>query len=175
MKKLLFVTGSRGEWGYIRPILRLCAKRSDFKCEIVATNMHLLPAYGQSIKEIQADGFEVRHKIYMALDGYNHFSMAKSLGIFLASMADILACEKPDFMVLAGDRGEQLSAAVAAAFCYTPIAHIQAGELSGNVDGMTRHAIGKYAHIHFASNDESTDPLGRTAFSRSHGRRTSTG
>jgi len=150
--KLLFITGSRGEWGYIRPILRLCQKRKVVDYSLCVTNMHLLPDFGFSKKEIEADGFKVNHVIYMSLDGYNHYTMVKSLGVFLTSLADIVASEKPDWIVLAGDRGEQLIGAIIGAFCYIPVAHIQAGESSGNIDGMTRHAIGKYTHLHFASN-----------------------
>ncbi len=159
-KKLLFVTGSRGEWGYIRPILRLLKKRKNAVAfSICVTNMHLLPDFGFSKNEIERDGFKVDHLIYMSLDGYNHHTMVKSLGIFLNSFTDIVASEKPDWIVLAGDRGEQLMAAMAGAFCYIPVAHIQAGEVSGNIDGMTRHAIGKYAHIHFAANDDAVNRL----------------
>jgi GDP/UDP-N,N'-diacetylbacillosamine 2-epimerase (hydrolysing) len=157
--KLLFITGSRGEWGYIRPILRLCEQRADVEYSLCVTNMHLLPSYGSSVKEIEADGFRIDHRIYMALDGSNHLSMVKSLGIFLSSLADILANERPDWIVLAGDRGEQLMGAVAGAFCYVPVAHIQAGELSGNIDGMTRHAIGKYTHLHLAANEDAANRL----------------
>ncbi len=152
--KLLFITGSRGEWGYIRPILNLCKKQKDIECSLCVTNMHLLPEFGLSKKEIEQDGFTIDHTIYMSLDGYNHYTMTKSLGIFLSSFSDVLASKRPDWVILAGDRGEQLMAAVGAAYCYIPIAHIQAGELSGNIDGMTRHAIGKYAHLHFASNED---------------------
>ncbi len=160
-KKLLFVTGSRGEWGYIRPILRLCQKRDDVESSLCVTNMHLLPAFGMSKKEIENDGFTIDHTIYMAFDGYNHYSMAKSLGVFLSSFVDILASEEPSWIVLAGDRGEQLMSAIAGAFCYVPTAHIQAGELSGNIDGTSRHAIGKLAHIHFASNEDAAKRLRR--------------
>lgn len=158
-KRLLFVTGSRGEWGYIRPILRLCEDDERFDCSICATNMHLSPAYGSSVNEIEKDGFKVDHKIYMSLDGYNHYSQAKSLGVFLSSLADVMASSRPDWIILAGDRGEQLMGALAGAFCYVPVAHIQAGEISGNIDGMTRHAIGKYAHLHLAANQDAADRL----------------
>ena len=163
MKKrnILFVTGSRGEWGYIRPIIRRIENSSDFSYSICATNMHLLPSFGLSVKEIENDGFRVAHKIYMSLDGYNHVTQVKSLGMFLSSFADVLAGEMPDWIVLAGDRGEQLMGAVGGAFCYVPVAHIQAGELSGNIDGMTRHAIGKYAHLHLASNKDAAQRLVR--------------
>jgi GDP/UDP-N,N'-diacetylbacillosamine 2-epimerase (hydrolysing) len=74
-------------------------------------------------------------------------------------LADVVGHSKPDWIILAGDRGEQLMGALVGAFCYIPVAHIQAGELSGNIDGMTRHAIGKYAHLHFASNQDAANRL----------------
>lgn len=167
MKKIMIITGSRGEWGYIRPILRLIEKRDDVEAVLVVTNMHLLPAYGNSYKEIENDGFHIDYKVHMSLDGYSHVTQAKSLGIFLTSLPDIIANEKPDWILLAGDRGEQLMGAIAAAYTYTPVAHIQAGEVSGNIDNMTRHAIGKLVHMHFASNQDAAErliKLGEEAF-----------
>lgn len=158
--KLLFVTGSRGEWGYIRPILQKC-NAPDTTYHICATNMHLLPAFGQTVKEIEADGFEVHDEIYMSLEGHNHFTMAKSLSIFASSFVDLLNRVRPDWLVLAGDRGEQLMAATMGAYTYTPIAHIQAGELSGNIDGVARHAITKLVHLHFAANEDASERLRR--------------
>jgi GDP/UDP-N,N'-diacetylbacillosamine 2-epimerase (hydrolysing) len=159
MKKILFLTGSRGEWGYIRPILRLLRERKDVESVLVVTNMHLLPSYGNSYKEIENDGFHINYKIHMSLDGYSHFTQAKSLGICLTSLPDIIESEKPDWRLLAGDRGEQLVGAIAGAYTYTPVAHIQAGEVSGNIDGMVRHAIGKLVHMHFAANADAVQRL----------------
>lgn len=159
MKRIMIITGSRGEWGYIRPIMRLIDKRDDVEYILVVTNMHLLPSYGSSYKEIEDDGFRIHYKVHMSLDGYSHVTQAKSLGIFLNSLPDIIDNEKPDWILLAGDRGEQLMGAIAGAYTYTPVAHIQAGELSGNIDGMTRHAIGKLAHLHFASNQDAAERL----------------
>ena len=167
MKKIMVITGSRGEWGYIRPILRMIDARDDVEYVLVVTNMHLLPAYGSSYKEIENDGFKIHYKVHMSLDGYSHITQAKSLGLFLSSMPDIIENEKPDWILLAGDRGEQLMAAIAGAYTYTPVAHIQAGELSGNIDGMTRHAIGKLIHLHFAANEDAANrliKLGEEAF-----------
>ena len=158
-KKLLFVTGSRGEWGYIRPILKLIEKSDDFTYSICVTNMHLLPSFGESVNEIEKDGFKVDYRIHMSIDGYNHITQVKSLGLFLASFADILASDRPDWIILAGDRGEQLMGAIAGGFSYIPVAHIQAGERSGNIDGMSRHAIGKFAHLHLASNEDAKERL----------------
>ena len=156
--KILFVTGSRGEWGYIRPIIKLCIKKS-IEYKICATNMVLLPSFGSLIDELKNDGYNVTDEIFMSLDGYDHFTMTKSLGIFLTSFVDVLKREKPNWLLLAGDRGEQLMASVAGSYTYTPVAHIQAGERSGNIDGLARHAIGKFSHIHFAANDDAKKRL----------------
>lgn len=167
MKKIMIITGSRGEWGYIRPILKLIKEREDVEAVLVVTNMHLLPAYGNSYKEIENDGFHIDYKVHMSLDGYSHVTQAKSLGLFLSSMPDIIENEKPNWILLAGDRGEQLMGAIAGAYTYTPVAHIQAGEVSGNIDNMTRHAIGKLVHLHFASNQDAAErliKLGEEAF-----------
>ena len=83
--KLLFFTGSRSEWGYIRPILHLC-KKKKIPYKICCTNMHLLKRFGSSIDEIKKDGFQVEDEIYMSLDGYNSYTMTKSLGILIRSI-----------------------------------------------------------------------------------------
>lgn len=156
--KLLFFTGSRSEWGYIRPILHLC-KKKKIPYKICCTNMHLLKRFGSSIDEIKKDGFQVEDEIYMSLDGYNSYTMTKSLGILMSSFTDVIHRIKPDWLILAGDRGETLAASIVGAYTNTPIAHIQAGEVSGNIDGMARHAIGKFVNLHLASNDDACKRL----------------
>ncbi len=161
-RHVLFVTGSRGEWGYIRPILRLLDQGNSLRHSLITTNMHLLPEFGSSRRAILDEGYRPEQEIYMALDGFTGVSMAKSLGVFLMSITDTLARLEPDIVLLAGDRGEQLMAAIAASHMNIPVAHIQAGELSGNVDGLTRHALARYAHIHFASNEDAAERLRRS-------------
>ncbi|MBI4353619.1 MAG: UDP-N-acetylglucosamine 2-epimerase (hydrolyzing), partial [Candidatus Omnitrophica bacterium] len=161
-RRILFITGSRGEWGYIRPILRLMKTRDDLSQALVVTNMHLLPEFGTSVKEITEEGWRVDQEIYMALDGYVGTSMTKSLGVFLLSIVDTLHRIQPHVVVLAGDRGEQLMTALAAAHMNIPVAHIQAGEISGNIDGMTRHAMARFVHLHFAANEEAAERLRRS-------------
>lgn len=162
MRHIAIITGSRGEYGYVRPIIREIQSNEDVDYSLIVTNLHLLSDFGYSLEEIEADGFKVTDKIYMALDGYTPPSMAKSLGVFLMGVTDALVRLKPDIVLLAGDRGEQLMAAIAAAHMNIPVAHIQAGELSGNIDGMTRHAITRYAHIHFAANRDAADRLSKS-------------
>jgi UDP-hydrolysing UDP-N-acetyl-D-glucosamine 2-epimerase len=148
------LTGSRGEWGYIRPVLRLIEQDEQLDYAIIATNMHLLPEFGMSVHEIERDGFQVAERLYMTFDGYNAATMTKSLACLLLELPTVLARLKPDILLLAGDRGEQLMGAVAGLHLGIAVAHIQAGELSGNVDGIIRHSITKLAHIHFAANEE---------------------
>lgn len=150
-RKIAIVTGSRGEYGYIRPVIRAIEKDPELSYELIVTNMHLLDEFGYSLKEIDKDNIKIGAKIANTFDGYNPVSMTKSLSVFLLQLPEVLEAMKPDFILLAGDRGEQLMAAIAGAHLNIPVAHIQAGELSGNIDGMTRHAITKFAHLHFAS------------------------
>jgi len=158
-RKVLIVTGSRGEYGYIRPVIKLMKKSDVVIPKLLATNMHLLPEFGNSIAKFDEDKINVDHKIYMALSGYTNTTMVKSLGVFMLSMADILNNNSTDFILLAGDRGEQLVAAMAGAHMNIPVGHIQAGEVSGNIDGMARHAIARFAHVHFASNEDAENRL----------------
>ena len=156
--KVLFVTGSRSEWGYIKPILNIL-KKKKIKSEICLTNMHLLDSFGSSMNEVKKDGFKTNEKIYMALDGYNTYTTTKSLGVFMISFTDMLLRMKPDWVVIAGDRAESFTACVVSAYNNIATAHIQAGELSGNIDGQSRHAIGKFAHLHFCANKEFSNRL----------------
>ena len=113
--KFLFVTGSRSEWGYIKPILDIL-KKKKFKTDICLTNMHLLESYGYTLNEIKKDGHKVNEKIYMALDGYNTYTMTKSLGVFMVSFTDMLMRIKPNWVVIAGDRAESFAACVTSAY-----------------------------------------------------------
>ena len=121
--------------------------------------MHLLKRFGAAIEEIKKDGFKVEDEIFMALDGYNKYTMSKSLGILMTSFTDVIQRVKPDWLILAGDRGETLAASLVGAYTNTPIAHIQAGEVSGNIDGMARHAIGKFTNLHLASSRDACKRL----------------
>lgn len=162
MRKIMVITGSRGEYGYVRPILRLIQEKADLEYRLLVTNMHLLPEFGFSRAAFDEDGFTVHHEVYMALDGSTAASMNKSLGLGLVGIADILHNDQPDLVLLAGDRGEQLMAAIAAAHANIPVAHIQAGEVSGNIDGLTRHAIARFTHLHFAANEDAARRLLRS-------------
>lgn len=157
VRKIAVIAGSRGEWGYFRPVLKEIKKIPDLDYGIIASNMHVLDSFGSSISEIEKDGFEVYASVFNTFDGYNHLTMVKSLGVFMLQLPEILKQMGADMVLLAGDRGEQLVGAAVGAHMYIPVAHIQAGEVSGNIDGVTRHAITKFAHIHFASNEDAAN------------------
>ena len=151
--KILFVNGSRSEWGYIEPIIDKCIKKK-IEFRVFATNMTILNKHGNIVEELEKykKFRNCFYKSYMSMEGSSHNSMAKSLGICILSISDVIQNYNPDWVVLAGDRGEQLAAAIAASYSYKAIAHIQAGERSGNIDGIARHSITKLSHLHFASN-----------------------
>ena len=149
--KLLFLTGSRSDWGYIKPIIDIC-KKKKINHKLCVTNMLLLDSFGMGVNGIKKEGYKVDEEIFMTLDGHNSFTTAKSMGVFIISFVDVIKKIKPDWVVLAGDRYETMAACIACAYTNTLISHIQAGELSGNIDGQARHAIGKFAHLHFAAN-----------------------
>ncbi len=144
--RLMFLTGSRGEWGYIRPVI-VEAQRRGHECQVVATNMHLSEKHGSTVNEI--DVGTIVH-VHMEPHGVRE-SHAPALGYFLGDFGVHINEHKPDWLILAGDRGEQLMGAIAGAYSYIPTAHIQAGEVSGNIDNTARMAMAKLCHMHLAS------------------------
>ena len=112
-RKILVITGSRGEYGYIRPIINLMKQSEVLDFEVLVTNMHLLSEFGNSINEFHKDNINVDYKVFMALSGYTNTTMVKSLGVFMLSISDVLSNKRPDFILLAGDRGEVCSKAAA--------------------------------------------------------------
>ncbi|MDC3194286.1 UDP-N-acetylglucosamine 2-epimerase [Amylibacter sp.] len=157
-KKILVFTGSRGEWGYLRPVLKKF-KDTNHDVRLAVTNMHVDPFFGMTENEIIAEGFQPRYRIFMNVAGGAESAWARSLGLLGIQLPNVFDDFCPDIILLAGDRAETFMAAVSAFYSNVIIAHIQAGELSGHKDGMARHALGKLAHVHFASNEDAVDRL----------------
>jgi UDP-hydrolysing UDP-N-acetyl-D-glucosamine 2-epimerase len=161
VRHVVILTEARSSYGYLRPIARLIERDPELRYSLIVTNQHLLPDFGYSIEDIEADGLNVTDRIYMTLDGYTPATMTKSLGVLMLGVTDAFVRLRPDLVLVLGDRGDSLVAAMAAAHMNLPVAHIQAGERSGNIDGMTRHAITRFAHIHFASGPDAAERLRR--------------
>ena len=156
--KILISSGSRGEWGYYKPIIEELVKRK-IEYDIMTMNMASTYEYGNLYQVLKDQGYNVKHNILCSFHGDSHYAMSKMFSSLSSSVADILANYKYDWVLIAGDRVEQLAVATIASLQYIPCAHIQAGELSGNIDGVTRHVIGKLVKLHFAANKDAYDRL----------------
>ena len=159
MRHVAILTEARSSYGYLRPIAKLIEADPELDYSLIVTNQHLLPDFGYSVEEIEQDRLNITDRIYMTLDGYTPATMVKSLGVLLLGVTDAFVRLRPDLVLVLGDRGDSLMAALAAAHMNIPVAHIQAGERSGNIDGLTRHAITRFAHIHFASGPDAAERL----------------
>ncbi len=156
--KILFILGARSEFGYVLPVYREAEKRGHSPA-IWSCNTASLPGFGDVAQAAKETGLNVRQIVTTSFDGYSHVAMAKSVGAVTQALADFLGNERFDWVVLSGDRAEQLGAAITSSYMYIPTAHIQAGERSGNIDGLARHAIARLAHLHFAANSDAEQRL----------------
>jgi GDP/UDP-N,N'-diacetylbacillosamine 2-epimerase (hydrolysing) len=161
MRHIAVVSEGRMTYGYTRPVMRAIERDPELRYSLIVTNQHLLPTFGYSIDDIERDGLHVTDRIYTTLDGYTPATMTKSLGVLMLGITDAFVRLRPDIVLVAGDRGDHFVAAMVAAHMNIPVAHIQAGERSGNIDGMTRHALTRYAHVHFASGPDAAERLRR--------------
>ena len=159
--KILFVLGARSEFGYILPVYRE-AERRGHSPSIWSCNSASLSSFGDVARAARLEGLDVRQIVSTSFDGYSHMAMAKSVGAVTQSFSDFLGNEELDWVVLSGDRAEQLGAAIASSYMKVPTAHIQAGERSGSLDGMARHAIARLVHVHFAANTDASERLLRS-------------
>ncbi len=148
-RKVAVLTGTRADYGIYRPVLRAIMSRKELSLRLIVTGMHLAEEFGKTIREIEIDGFPVAARVDMLLRGDTQGAMAKSLAIGLLGITQALEEERSDFMLVLGDRGEMLAGAIAAAHLRIVTAHLHGGELSGSIDGSLRHAITRFAHLHF--------------------------
>lgn len=155
MKKVCVATGSRAEYGLLRPILKKLNNDTEIDLKIIVTGMHLSPEFGLTVNEIENDGFKVDFKNEMLLSSDTDQGIVKSMGICLIGMADYFSCNKPDLLIVLGDRYEIFSVAASAMIYKIPIAHIHGGEITeGAYDDSIRHCITKMSTLHFTSTEE---------------------
>ena len=150
-RKICFIGTSRATYGYKKNILKLLENEKEIKTFYIVTGMHLSKKHGYSVNEIIKDKISIHKKFNMISNKDNHLSFVKSLSKEIDKFSEILNKIKPDILVVTGDRAEMFIAAVTAVYMGIPVAHIQAGDLSGHIDGSVRHAITKISHIHLAS------------------------
>lgn len=155
MKKICIVTGTRAEYGLLKPIIDKVYKSDELELQLAATGMHLSTEFGLTYKEIEEDGYPITAKIEMLLSSDTAVGVTKSMGVALIGFADYFETHKPDVVIILGDRYEMLMAATAALTAGIPIAHIHGGELTeGAMDDAIRHSITKMSHLHFTATEE---------------------
>lgn len=158
-RKICFIITSKNHYARSKLILDEIKKRKDLELQIIIGASALLSKYGNVEPIMKKDGFFHNFKISMAIEGGDALAMAKTTGIGTTEFATAFHNLEPDIVVVRGDRYEILSAAVAAAYLNIPIAHIEGGDVTGNIDESVRHAVTKLAHIHFATNEQSKNRI----------------
>lgn len=149
--KIIGISGTRADYGIYRPLLFELHRDPVFHLQLVVTGMHLLKEYGQTIDNVEQDPFEVIAQPSILVKGDSTYAMSQSAGIATLYFSDIFHFHQPDAILLLGDRGEMLAAAIAAHYQNITIVHLHGGEKSGSADDAVRHAISKLAHLHFVS------------------------
>lgn len=155
MRKICFITGTRAEYGLLKPLIDEFIDDDDFEVQIIATGMHLSPEFGLTYKEIENDGLKINEKIEILLSSDSRIGVSKAMGLALISFAEAYERLQPDLLVGLGDRFELFAAVAAANVANIPVAHLHGGELTfGAFDEGFRHSITKMSHLHFTSTEE---------------------
>ncbi|MFX1277619.1 MAG: UDP-N-acetylglucosamine 2-epimerase [Promethearchaeota archaeon] len=158
-RKICVFIGSRGNYLILNSILREIVKSDKLELKLIVGASAVLDKYGEIVRLIENDGYIPDEKLYMIIEGETPLTMAKSTGLGLADLSEILYKFKPDFTINVADRFEMLAYAIASSYNNIPIVHIQGGEVSGSIDESIRHAITKLSHIHFPANELSKKRL----------------
>src|SRR6185295_4527034 len=139
-------------YGHLYWPLRDLLAHPDVDLKLIVTGAHLAPAFGSSVREIEADGFPIAARVEALLASDSDVGMAKTIGTATLGLADVFGALRPDLLLLIADRYEMLAPAVAALALRIPIAHIEGGEISeGAIDDAVRNALTKMSHVHFTS------------------------
>ncbi|QKF63255.1 UDP-N-acetylglucosamine 2-epimerase [Campylobacter mucosalis] len=155
-KKLLFITGTRADFGKLKPLLSYIEKSDEFELFVIVTGMHMLSLYGSTYREVIKQNYK---NIYLINNQFIDEPMGSILGNSINILSRFFTEINPDMVFVHGDRIEALAGALAACFERKLVCHIEGGELSGTIDDSIRHAISKFAHIHLVANNEAKNRL----------------
>lgn len=151
-RRITVFTGSRAEYGLLHWLMKDIMASDRLTLQVLVSGMHLSPEFGETWREVEADGFPIDAKVEMLLSSNSPVGVAKSMGVGTAGFADALDRLRPDLLVVLGDRFEALAVAQAALIMGIPIAHLHGGEITeGAYDDAIRHAITKMAALHFTA------------------------
>lgn len=159
-KRVCVVSGSRADYGLLRPVMEALRADLRFELKVLVTGMHLSPEFGYTASNIEADGFAIEEKVDALVAGDTPAAVGKSMGLGVIGFADVFRRLTPDWLVVLGDRFEIFAAVQAAFVAGIPIAHIAGGDTTeGAFDEGIRHSISKMAHLHFATNADAAARL----------------
>lgn len=148
-KRILFISGTRADFGKLKPLIEAVNGHPDFEYGIFGTGMHMLSKYGNTILEIKRAGFE---NVFMFINQIEGDSMELVLANTITGLTKFLHENNYDLIVIHGDRVEALAGAIVGALRNILVAHVEGGEVSGTIDDLMRHATSKLSHIHFVAN-----------------------
>lgn len=150
MKKICVVTSTRAEYGLLKKLMSLILKDQDLELCLIATGTHLSSEFGYTVRQIEEDGFEIAEKIDILMSGDSPALISKTMGMAFISFADMYERQKPDMLIVLGDRYELIPICFAAVNAKIPIAHLSGGETTeGAVDECVRHCVTKMSYLHF--------------------------
>lgn len=159
MRKVCVFVGSRANYSSIKSVMQSVKDHPKLELQVVLGASTLLDRFGRVEDLIRQDGFEPDMTFYNIVEGENPVTMAKSTGLGIIEMSTVLKNLSPDVVVIVGDRFEMMSVTIAAAYMNIPIAHTMGGEVTGTIDESIRHAITKFAHIHFPANEDAKERI----------------
>jgi UDP-hydrolysing UDP-N-acetyl-D-glucosamine 2-epimerase len=158
-RRVCVVIGSRANYSSIQSAMTAIANHPELELLVVAGASALLDRYGTVADLIKRDGFEIAARVYMLIEGETLTTMAKSTGLGLLELPTVFERLAPDIVLTVGDRFETMATTLSAAYMNIPIAHTMGGEVSGTIDESIRHAVTKFAHIHFPASDDARDRI----------------
>ena len=158
-RRICYVSGTRADFGLLQSSLQTVQSRPGLALDVLVTGMHLSLEHGYTVQEIRDSGLLIRAEVSVPLEPATGATMARNMGRMLMAFVDEWTTDRPDIVLLLGDRGEMLAGAIAAIHLNLPIVHIHGGERSGTVDEPVRHAISKLSHYHFVATVASRERL----------------
>ncbi len=152
IKKITIISATRAEYGILKPLIVKLKHASDFKTQLILTGSHLVEKLGNTYLEAEEDGMEIYKKISINTEGNTDYDTSLIMANALVEFGRYFQEEKPDLLIVLGDRTEIFAICAAAMNAHVPIAHLHGGELTqGAIDDNVRHAITKMSYLHFAS------------------------
>lgn len=156
MKKIVFLTGTRADFGKLKSLIKITRQSTDFEVHIFVTGMHLQQEFGYTVNEIVKSGFSNIHK-------FSNHTSESSMDLTLAKTIEGLSAfihqHQIDLILVHGDRVETLAGAIVGALNNILVGHIEGGEVSGTIDELIRHSVSKLSHIHFVANEDAKTRL----------------